>query len=164
MGYNPALPAGQAASAASAPVVIASDQSAIATTVSGVATAANQTNGSEKTQIVPSTSGGIPSVASGSIGNTATAVKTSAGQVYGWYFYNNNSAMSYVQFFNTVTGSTTVGTTAPVYSLGIPPNGGANVFLPHGIAHSTAITIAITTTRAGSTSPANTVDYNVFYD
>jgi len=164
MSYNPNLPAGSALSAASEPVVIASDQAAVAVTVSGVATASNQTGGGQKTQVVPATSGGIPSVATGSIGNVATTVKTTAGQVYGWYFYNNNATMSYVQFFNTVTGSTTVGSTAPVYSLGVPANGGANVFLPHGITHSSAITIAITTTRAGSTSPTNTVDYNVFYD
>lgn len=42
MGYNPLLPAGQATSANSNPVVIASDQSAVPVTVSGVATAANQ--------------------------------------------------------------------------------------------------------------------------
>jgi hypothetical protein len=108
------------------------------------------------------TSGGL-SAATGSIGATATAVKASAGQVYGWFFYNSNASVSYVQFFNTATGSTTVGTTTPVYSLGIPASSGANVMMPIGIAHSTAITIAITTTRAGSTGPGSTVDYNVFY-
>lgn len=108
------------------------------------------------------TSGGL-SQATGSIGATVTAVKASAGQVYGWYFYNANASVSYVQFFNTATGGVTLGTTTPVYSLGIPPSSGANVMLPIGIAHSTAITIAITTTRAGSTGPGSTVDYNVFY-
>jgi hypothetical protein len=108
------------------------------------------------------TSGGL-SVATGSIGNTVTSVKASAGQVYGWYFYNANASVAYVQFFNTATGSVTLGTTPPVYSLGIPASSGANVMMPIGIAHSTAITIAITTTRAGSTNTASTVDYSVFY-
>lgn len=110
----------------------------------------------------PATSGGLL-IGTGSIGNTATSLKGTAGQVYGWYFYNPNATVAYVQFFNTVSGSVTVGTTPPVYSLGIPATSGANVSLTSGIAHSTAIVIAITTTRAGGTSPGSTVDYNVFY-
>jgi hypothetical protein len=110
----------------------------------------------------PTTSGGL-TVATGSITNTATSLKASAGQVYGWYFYNPNATVAYVQFFNTLVGSVTVGTTAPVYSLGIPATSGANVELSNGIAHSTAIVIAITTTRAGSTAPGSSVDYNIYY-
>lgn len=121
------------------------------------------TNTIGNTVSVPATSGGLSS-ASGSIGATVTAIKASAGQVYGWYFYNNNTTQSYVQFFNAATGSVTLGTTAPLYSLAIPANGGSNAFPPQGIAHSAAITIAITTTRSGSTGPAATVDYNIFYD
>jgi hypothetical protein len=49
-------------------------------------------------------------------------------------------------------------------SFGIPPVAGANVLNDMGIAFGTAITIAITTTRAGATGPTNTVDYNVFYE
>lgn len=110
----------------------------------------------------PHTSGGV-SVATGSIGATVTSIKASAGQVFGWYFYNPNASVAYVQFFNTASGSVTLGTTAPVYSLGIPASSAANVELSLGIAHSTAITIGITTTRAGSTGPGSTVDYNILY-
>lgn len=111
----------------------------------------------------PATSGGL-TPASGTIGNAATTVKASAGQVYGWYFFNNNTTPSYVQFFNTTASVTTVGTSVPVYSLGVPANSGATAFAEPGIAHSAAIVVAITTTRAGATSPTNTVDYNVWYD
>ena len=52
MAYNPNNPNGQATSANSAPVVLASDQSPIAVSLTGVATAANQTNAAQKTQIV----------------------------------------------------------------------------------------------------------------
>ena len=100
--------------------------------------------------------------ATGSIGNTATAISGSAAQVYGWYIYNPNADAVYVQFFNTAAASVTVGSTAPYYSIGIPGTAAANVFGP-GIDHSTAISIAITTTRSGSTSPTSTVDYNIFY-
>jgi hypothetical protein len=112
--------------------------------------------------LVPQTSGGL-SVATGSIGATATSVKASAGQVFGWYIYNSNTSVAYVQFFNLATGSVTLGTTTPFFSLGIPAGSGANVLFGTGIAFGTAITIAITTTRAGSTGPTNTVDYNIFY-
>lgn len=58
MAFNPQNPNGQATMANSAPVVIASDQSAVPVSgtisVTGVATASNQTSGSQKTQLVDS--------------------------------------------------------------------------------------------------------------
>jgi hypothetical protein len=110
----------------------------------------------------PTTSGGL-TVATGSIAATKTDIKGSAGQVYGWYFYNPNASVAYVQFFNTAAAGVTLGTTPPVYSLGIPATSGANVMSDIGIPHSTAICIAVTTTRAGSTGPGSTVDYNIYY-
>jgi hypothetical protein len=107
-------------------------------------------------------SGGT-SVATGSIGATKTAIKTSAGAVYGWYFYNSNSSVAYVQMFANTVAGVTLGTTAPTMSLGIPPGSAANMSFDTGILYATAITIAITTTRAGATGPTNTVDYNLFY-
>lgn len=110
----------------------------------------------------PATTGGL-SIASGTIGNAATSIKGSAGQVYGWYIYNSNASVAYVQFYNVASGSVTPGTTGPTFSIGIPATSGANVHFNSGIAFGTAITIAITTTRSGGTSPGSTVDYNVFY-
>jgi len=107
-------------------------------------------------------SGGT-SVATGSIGATKTAIKTSAGAVYGWYFYNSNSSVVYVQMFANTVAGVTLGTTAPTMSLGIPPGSAANMAFDTGVSYATAITIAITTTRAGATGPTNTVDYNVLY-
>lgn len=106
------------------------------------------------------------SVATGSIGATKTDIGTAntAGNVGGWYIYNANSSVAYVQFFNTQASGVTLGTTAPVYSLGIPATSAANIAPGMvGISHSTAICIAITTTRAGSTGPSSTVDYNIWY-
>lgn len=111
---------------------------------------------------VPATSGGW-TPATGSIGATKTDIKTSAGQVGGWYIYNPNSSVAYVQFFNATAANVTLGTTAPYYSLPIPATSAANLEVGKGIAHSTAISIAVTTTRAGSTGPGSTVDYNIFY-
>lgn len=99
----------------------------------------------------------------GSITNTAVAVDASAGTLWGYYFYNPNASVCYVQFWNTAQGSVTVGTTTPVLTLGIPATGAANVQLGVGDAFSTAITIAATTARAGGTACASNVDANIWY-
>ena len=145
MSYNPQNPNGQAAMAASSPVVIASNQSTL------------------PVNLTPSSTGGLL-VSSGSIGGSAgTSIKATAGQVYGWYIYNNNALPSYVNFYNTNTTPTS-GTTTLFFSLGIPANGGANVFIPQGIAFSSGIGIAITTLRNGTVTPTATVDYNIYYN
>ena len=106
--------------------------------------------------------------ASNSILNTLTAIKASStntpSTLYGWYFFNNNSTVAYCQIFDvSSTGSATLGTTAPTMSFGIPAFGGANAFPTQGIKFSNGIVIAMTTTRAGSTAPTTSVDYNIFY-
>lgn len=104
--------------------------------------------------------------ASGSIGATKTNIGTAntPGQVGGWYIGNPNASAVYVQIFNAQASDVTLGTTAPTLSLMIPASSAANVAAGLvGIQFSTAISIAITTTRAGSTGPGATVDYNIFY-
>ena len=104
--------------------------------------------------------------ATGSIGATKTDIGTAniRGHVGGWFIYNPNTSTVYVQFFNAQASAVTLGTTAPVYSLGIPPSSAANIAPGMvGLEHVTAISIAITTTRAGLTGPASTVDYNIWF-
>lgn len=106
------------------------------------------------------------SIATGSIAATKTDVGTAntPGQVGGWYIYNPNASVAYVQFFNAQASAVTLGTTAPVYSLGIPAGSAANVAPGMvGLLHATAISIAVTTTRAGATGPGSTVDFNVWF-
>jgi hypothetical protein len=110
----------------------------------------------------PHTAGGL-TPATGTISSTATSLKAAAGQVYGYQFYNSNAAVAYVQFFNTVVGSVVVGTTPPVYSIAVPAGQQVCCDIESGIAHSTAIVIAGTTTRAGNTAPTTPLDYNVYY-
>ena len=146
MAYNPQPALGQTTMTGSLPVAIASNQSTL-----NVVAVANSTSGY--------------SVATGSIGATKTDIGTAntAGIVSGWYFYNPNNSVAYVQVFNLQASAVTLGTTAPVYSIGIPALSAANLMSPTGITHSTAISIAVTTTRAGSTNVGSTVDYNIFY-
>lgn len=108
----------------------------------------------------PVTSGGLL-IITGSVGATATAIKASAGQLYGYHLFNTTAAVAYVQIFNVAAGSVTLGTTAPTMSIGIPASGGATVNFDKGIAFGTAMSYACTTTRAGLTGA--TCDVNFFY-
>jgi hypothetical protein len=150
MAYNPQNPNGQTGMANSAPVVIASDQTAVPVT------------GTVRT--VSTNSGGY-SVAAGSTGSTKVDIGTAntPGIVAGWYIYNPNNTVAYVQFFDLQASAVSLGTTSPTYSIGIPALSAANLMSPVGINHSTAISIAITTTRAGSTGPSTAVDYNIWF-
>jgi hypothetical protein len=164
------LPSGAATSAKQPALGTAGSASTDVLTVQGIASmTALKVDGSAVTQpvsgsvsTVPSTSGGC-SFTTGSVGNTVTAIKASAGQLYGYDVYNKNTAETYIQVFNAGTGSVTLGSTAPDLVIVLPPSGGRNVCYNPGIAFSTAMSFACTTTRTGSTAPSNPVDVNFFY-
>jgi len=110
----------------------------------------------------PATSGGL-TIATGSIQATATAVKATAGQLYAYDIYNGGSAVSYMQLFNATTANVTLGSTTPTASIAIPATSRATFTTELGIAYATAITVAFTTTRTGSTNPSANCDYNIYY-
>lgn len=87
----------------------------------------------------------------GMIANVMT-VKSSPGQVGGWYIHNPGTATNYVQVFNTTSG-VTLGTTQPTYIIAVPAGAAANLELTCGIAHSTGIQAACTSTATGNVSP-----------
>lgn len=96
--------------------------------------------------------------------NSAQSVKGSAGSLKGWYIYNPNTSAQFVQFFNTASGSVTVGTTNPLFMLTIPAGSAANLWMqPGGIAFSTAISIAATSTAGGNGAPTTALDVVVWY-
>jgi hypothetical protein len=119
-------------------------------------------SGGQAISLNPKTSGGT-STYSGSLTNTVTAVKASAGQIYGYQFFNGTAATAYVQLFDIATGSVTLGTTAPKLSIGIPAGGSFMLSHENGVQYATAISVACTTTRAGLTAPASSIDLNIFY-
>lgn len=147
MAYNPNNPNGQATSANSAPVVIASDQSAVNTSLQEVAT-----GGATVFHLVSTAS------------TNANNIKASAGKVTGWYIYNSNGSARKVAFHNTA-GTPTAG--ASVYfSIVIPAISGANCPFPAGINFSTGIAITTTTGLADSDATAvaaNDLIINIFY-
>jgi hypothetical protein len=87
-------------------------------------------------------------------------VKGTQGNLYGWYILNTTAANCYLQLFNN--SAPVLGTTVPVLTLGIPANGGANQALTVPIGFPAAIATAATTTPAGNTTCAMTV--NLWYE
>lgn len=154
------------ASAGTQRVTIASDSTGQVALAAGTALVGkvgiDQTTPGTTNAVVdtPVTSGGL-SIVTGSVGATATAIKASAGQLYGYHLFNTTAAVAYVQIFNVAAASVTLGTTAPTFSIGIPASGGVTVNFDKGIAFGTAISFACTTTRTGSSGA--TCDVNFFY-
>jgi hypothetical protein len=115
--------------------------------------------------LAPQTTGGLTTfhlVAAGS--TNATNIKNAAGQVYGWYIFNNASAIRKVAFHNTA-GSPTAGASI-FFTLVIPASSGANVSFPMGIAFSTGIAITTVTGMADNDTAAvtaNDLNINIFY-
>jgi hypothetical protein len=146
MAYNPQPALGQATMTNSLPVTVASNQSTLNVTTLATGSGGYSVTGSTLTNTVV---------------NIGTA--NTPGIVSGWYIYNSNNVVTYVQFFHLQASAVTIGTTQPVYSIGIPALSAANIMSPTGIAHTTAISIGATTTRAGSTAPGTAIDMNIFY-
>lgn len=111
---------------------------------------------------LPINSGGLTPVTGASTGGgNVLFTVTGPLQVYGWYFYNNNTAPAYVTFYNSTIAPGGVGT-GFTYVIVVPPYGGANAF-GMGIAHSTLLSIGIASTRTGTGVLATAVDYTIFY-
>lgn len=127
----------------------------------------------DRKQIVtlqPHTTGGLSTfMASGSDGSsilvaTAQVIKASAGQLYGYYAYNPESAVTFVHFYNTAAASVTVGTTSPLFTIAIPAGSAANLSIPQGITFSNAgWSCAATTTAGGNTAPSTGVSLVAWY-
>lgn len=114
----------------------------------------------------PTTSGGLTIFRSIDLDESEEDVKTSAGQLYGYYIFNAAAATRYVKFYNATAANTTVGTTTPVLTIPLPAGAAANVEFTQGIAFSTAICAAATTGLADNDTgapSANDVIVNIFY-
>lgn len=112
--------------------------------------------------LAPKTTGGN-SMYTAAATNTAAQVKSGAGQVYSYDIHNPNAAISYVSFYDVAVGSVTVGTTTQKRVVGIPANSRASGTFEVGLAFGTAIVVAATTTRGGSTAPGTALDVNIDY-
>lgn len=114
----------------------------------------------------PATSGGLSTFRSIDIDETEEDVKTSAGQVFGWYLTNLATTRRYIKFYNATAASTTVGSTPPFLTIPLDAGQSANVEWVNGISFSTAICVAATTALADADTGApgaNEVVGNIFY-
>jgi hypothetical protein len=92
----------------------------------------------------------------------ATNVKGSAGNVYGFYGYNPNTATCFLQFYNSA--SAVLGTNA-LHPIGVLA-GGTFVFAPGSIASfnlSTAISTGEATTATGGTGCSSAMPVTILY-
>jgi hypothetical protein len=97
--------------------------------------------------VTPYTSGGY-SVGTRvtATGYNATALKGSAGQLYGWAMFNKAASPRYVKFYNQ-TAAPSVTDNTPVMTIMVPGNAagvGTNIEIGGGIAFGTGIAYATT--------------------
>lgn len=111
-----------------------------------------------------STTGGYTKASYTAQTTTVRTVKGTAGKLGGYYVYNPNTSVAYVQVFDVATAtSVTLGVTVPDLVLGIPASAGANLLSDTGIDFANGIKLAVTTTETGSTAPSTGVTVSVFY-
>lgn len=75
---------------------------------------------------------------------TKTTVKASAGRLLGWTLTNNTAAVKSVKIWNLLIASITLGTTAALFEIDIPPNESLDFKLEGGAAFSVGIAYAVT--------------------
>jgi hypothetical protein len=118
-------------------------------------------------QEAPNTTGGVSVYRLLSAATTnSNNIKSTAGQIYGWYLFNTSAAIKYVKLYNKATAPT-VGTDVPIMTFPLPATDGA-VQNPSGVGipFATGIGIAITGAPADADTTAvaaNDVIVNLFY-
>jgi hypothetical protein len=94
--------------------------------------------------------------------NAAQAIKASSGTLQGWIVTNPNATNMWMQFYNTASGSVTVGTTNPLFTIQVPA-GLSGLIIPGGIGFSTAMSWSATSTAGGNGAPAVALDAVALY-
>lgn len=119
------------------------------------------TNAIGTVNLSPTASGGWSVSSQTSLTSTAT-VSSAAGKFGGYMFINTNASVAYIQVFDT-TGAVTLGTTAPTFVVPIPAGAGANLEITNGIAVTSGIKVAATTTPTGATTVSTGLTGFVLY-
>lgn len=119
------------------------------------------------TKLIPQTSGGLSTYRSIDLDESEEDVKASAGQLFGYYFFNNHATdVRFIKIYDGIASGVTVGSTTPKLTIPIPPKGGANLMGETGIEFTTGICAAATTGVADNDTGApgaNEVIANFFY-
>lgn len=102
---------------------------------------------------------GVTPLLANGLTTTVKTVKSTEGVVAWLSCYNPNSAVAYVQFFDTA-GAVTLGTTAPRLAVGLAPSATTTLPLARAV-FLNGVKIAATTTATGSTAPTTAVVCNL---
>jgi len=95
---------------------------------------------------------------------TGVNIKTTPGEVNGWFIGNQASAVRYVKLYDKATAP--LASDTPKVTMAIPATSAANVFADSGIDFTAGIGIRVTTGVADNDTgapTANDVVINVFY-
>lgn len=109
--------------------------------------------------------GWTPAFHDGLLANSVVTVANRLAPIAigGYYIYNPNTSVVFVQCFNT-NGTVTVGTSVPKLSFGIPALAAANLAMGScPIDFTLGLKIAATTTASNGTSPTSGLTTNWFY-
>jgi hypothetical protein len=121
---------GQAVMASSAPVVIASNQSAVPVT-----------------SVTATANGATASRVNAAASTNGTSLKASAGQMYTLDVFNNAAYNVFLKLYNKASAPT-VGTDTPIATFPIQAGGGFSKTWPMGLTFATGIAYAITKLQA----------------
>ena len=123
------------------------------------------TNGIGNVGIIPRTTGGLTTYHLVSAATTnATVVKNAAGQLFGWFIYNNATTMRKVAFHNSASAPTAGASI--FFTINIPGSSAANAFSETGIAFSAGIAFTTVTDVADNGTTAvslSDLTINLFY-
>lgn len=98
---------------------------------------------------------------SGAASGTKAELSKQAETIRAISLLNGTAAVAYFQIFNLPSASVTVGTTPPYASIALPASAGLTLSFGDGqILGGSGLTVASTTTRAGSSTAA--VEYNIY--
>ena len=95
---------------------------------------------------------------------TAQLARSGSGKFGGYFIYNTNSSVIYIQVYDAAAvADVIVGTTTPIARYGIPATAGANLELDRGIRFDLGLVIAATTTPTGSTAPTTGMEMTTYF-
>lgn len=105
--------------------------------------------------LAPRTSGGCSILKSLDVDETEDEIKGSAGQIYGYFFFNAHaSALRYLKFYDATAAGTTVGSTVPIFTMPIVAQTAGHISFATPIACANGISIAATTGLADADTGA----------
>jgi hypothetical protein len=112
----------------------------------------------------PSATGGWSKIKYAAQTTTVQTPKGTAATFGGYYIYNPNASVAYLQVFDAATATTiTLGTTVPDMIFAIPAASAANIEITCGVNMTNGVKLACTTTATGSTAPGTGLDMTIFY-